>query len=60
MNKRFALIGLPVSGKSILAAKLGKILNIPVHHLGRHMFEANGKKKDKQEFIAIQKAICLI
>ena len=31
--------------------------NIPVHHLDRHMFEAGGKKKDKQEFIAIQKAL---
>ena len=57
MDKRFALIGLPGSGKSTFAAKLGKLLNIPVHHLDRHMFEANGKKKDKQEFIAIQKAL---
>jgi adenylate kinase family enzyme len=55
--ERYALIGLPGSGKSTFAAKLGKILNIPVHHLDRHMFEANGKKRDKQEFIAIQKAL---
>ena len=59
-NKRpskFALIGLPGSGKSTFASKLGKILGIPVHHLDRHMFEPNGKKRDKQEFIAIQKAM---
>ncbi len=55
--KKFALIGLPGSGKSTFAVKLGKTLNIPVHHLDRHMFEPNGKKRDKQEFIEIQKAM---
>jgi adenylate kinase family enzyme len=55
--KKFALIGLPGSGKSTFACKLGKILNIPVHHLDRHMFEPDGKKKDKQEFIEIQQAM---
>lgn len=57
MNKKFALIGLPGSGKSTFASKLGRTLNIPVHHLDRHMFEPDGKKKDKQEFIEIQKAM---
>lgn len=55
--KKFALIGLPGSGKSTFASKLGKILGFPVHHLDRHMFEPNGKKKDKQEFIEIQQAM---
>lgn len=55
--KKFALIGLPGSGKSTFATKLGKMLNIPVHHLDKHMFEPGGKKKDKQEFIEIQQAI---
>jgi adenylate kinase family enzyme len=55
--KKFALIGLPGSGKSTFATKLGKILSIPVHHLDRHMFEPDGKKKDKQEFIEIQQAM---
>lgn len=55
--KKFALIGLPGSGKSTFAAKLGKILGIPVHHLDRHNFEPSGKKRDKQEFIEIQKAM---
>ena len=54
--KKFALIGLPGSGKSTFASKLGRILDIPVHHLDRYMFE-NGKKKDKQEFIEIQQAM---
>ncbi len=57
LPKKFALIGLPGSGKSTFASKLGRILGIPVHHLDRHMFEPDGKKKDKQEFIEIQKAM---
>lgn len=55
--KRIALIGLPGSGKSTFAAKLGKRLAIPVHHLDKHMFEEGGKKRDKQEFLSIQKAL---
>lgn len=55
--KKFALIGLPGSGKSTFAAKLGRVLNIPVHHLDTHMFEPGGKKRDKQEFITIQQVI---
>ncbi len=55
--KKIALIGLPGSGKSTFASKLGRILGIPVHHLDRHMFKPDGKKKDKQEFIEIQQAM---
>src|SRR5581483_9381761 len=55
--KKFALIGLPGSGKSTFASRLGKMLGIPVHHLDRHMFEPGGKKRDKQEFIQIQKTM---
>ncbi len=57
MKKRIAIIGLPGSGKSTFALELGKELNIPVHHLDRHMFEKGGKKKDRQELLAIQQAI---
>ena len=55
--KKFALIGLPGSGKSTFASRLGKILNIPVHHLDSHIFEPSGRKRDKQEFIETQKVI---
>ena len=55
--KKFAIIGPPGSGKSTFASNLGKILEIPVHHLDKHMFEPGGKKRDKQEFIGIQKAL---
>lgn len=53
--KRLVIIGLPGSGKSTFAAKLGKILHVPVHHLDRHMFLPGGKKRDRQEFLEIQK-----
>lgn len=55
--KKFALIGSPGGGKSTFASRLGEILKIPVHHLDRHMFEPGGKKRDKQEFIEIQKTM---
>ncbi len=57
ISKRIALIGLPGSGKSTFAVRLSKLLDIPVHHLDRHMFEPDGKKRDKREFIEIQNAI---
>jgi len=53
-TKRIAIIGLPGSGKSTFAAKLGAELDLPTHHLDKHMFTAGGKKRNKQEFIAIQ------
>ena len=55
--KRIAIIGLPGSGKSTFAAKIGKSLLIPVHHLDRHMFETDRKKRDKKEFVEIQQAM---
>jgi adenylate kinase family enzyme len=54
--KRIAIIGLPGSGKSTLACKLGKLLNIPVHHLDKHLFIDN-IKRDYKDFISIQKEL---
>ncbi len=57
MPKKIAIIGVPGSGKSTFAFRLSRILDIPVHHLDGHMFQPGGKKRDKMEFIAIQKAM---
>ena len=51
--KRIAMIGLLGSGKSTFATKRGQYLNIPVHHLDKHVFVAGGKNRDTQEFFAI-------
>lgn len=52
--RRIVIIGLPGSGKSTFAVRLGKALGLAVHHLDKHMFVAGGKKRNKQEFIAVQ------
>ncbi len=54
--KRIAIIGLPGSGKSTFAKKLGKMLRIAVHHLDKHMFDG-GVKRDKQEFLSIKERL---
>lgn len=54
--KRIAIIGLPGSGKSTFAIKLGKVLNISVHHLDIHMFDGR-KKREKTEFLAIKEPL---
>ncbi len=54
--KRVAIIGLPGSGKSTFAFQLGKLLNIPVHHLDVWVFE-NGKKRKHEDFLIIKKKI---
>lgn len=56
MPKRIAIIGLPGSGKSTFAIQLGKKLNIPVHHLDKHLFDGK-KKKDKAEFLLVKEAL---
>ena len=49
--KRIAIFGLPGSGKSTFADKLGKKLELPVHHLDRHFFVENWKERDREDFL---------
>ena len=55
--KRLTVVGIPGSGKSTFALKLGRALNIPVYHLDRYMFEAGGKKREREEFLSIQRGM---
>lgn len=54
--KRIAIIGLPGSGKSTFAIKLGEILMIPVYHLDKLVFEGR-TKRDKQEFLRLKETL---
>jgi adenylate kinase family enzyme len=58
LRKRIAIIGLPGSGKSTFAVHLGKIFSIPVYHLDKYQFIANGVKRDREEFLSIHSALC--
>lgn len=52
--KRIAIFGLPGSGKTTFADKLGKLLKIPVHHIDKHYFLPNWEFRYHNEFLAIQ------
>ncbi len=54
--KKIAIIGVPGSGKSTLACKMGKLMNIPVHHLDTHLF-IKDIKRDQKGFISIQQKL---
>lgn len=56
LPQRLAIIGLPGSGKSTFASKLGSSLHLPVHHLDKHVFDGRNKR-DKQDFLAIKEAL---
>lgn len=58
LPQRIAIIGLPGSGKSTFASKLGSLLNISVHHLDKHQFDGR-KKRDQQEFLSVKEALVL-
>ena len=46
---KIAVIGYTGSGKSVLAAKLGKIIGCPVLHLDKLQFEAGWKERGEAE-----------
>ena len=54
--KRIAIIGLPGSGKSTFALQLGNILNIPVYHLDKYVFDRK-EKRDMLEFLSMKEAL---
>jgi adenylate kinase family enzyme len=55
-HRRIAIVGLPGSGKSTFATKLGKELKLPVFHLDKLMFEGRSKRK-RDEFLALHQSL---
>ena len=55
---KIAIIGNPESGKSLLASKLHKILNIPVYHLDQYFWKAGWHKVDRKLFEKKHHEIC--
>lgn len=51
MNKRIAIIGISGTGKSTLAVKLSKLLNIPVIHVDQHIWKENWNEVDEDEAV---------
>jgi len=51
--KKIIIIGSGGAGKSTLAEKLGKILELPVHHLDTFFWLPGWIERDKTEFISI-------
>lgn len=51
---KIVVIGVPGSGKSTFALKLGKKLGLPVLSLDNAVFLSNGDKRDKAEVLQIQ------
>jgi len=46
--QKISIIGCSGSGKSTLAIKLGKFLNLPVHHIDCYFLKPNGVWQDKE------------
>ena len=52
--KRIMIIGSGCSGKSTLAIRLGRVLNLPVYHLDRLHWRPGWQETPKSEFHALQ------
>jgi len=50
--KRVLVIGNPGAGKTTLAVKLGRILDLPVHHLDNLFWRPGWKKSDHETWLA--------
>ncbi len=57
-NKRIAIIGISGTGKSTLARKISKQLNIPVIHADQHIWDENWTEADENKAeMALNKAM---
>lgn len=55
--QKILIVGLPGSGKSTFAVKLGARLGVKVHHLDTAMFTPEGVKRPKSEYLFLQETM---
>lgn len=56
--KRIAIIGCAGSGKTMLALRLGKLLNLTVYHLDQYYWKPNWQKVDFDRFLRMHDELC--
>lgn len=56
--KKIAIIGCAGSGKTTLAIKLSKLLNLPIYHLDQYYWKPNWQRPIFEEFEAAHKQLC--
>lgn len=57
--KKIAIVGCAGSGKTTLASKLSKTLNLPLYHLDKYYWLPNWKRRNHDEFKKIHRDIYL-
>lgn len=55
--KKIMIFGIPGSGKSTFALKLGRLLNLPLFHLDKYFFVSDWQQREYQDFLEIQKGL---
>jgi adenylate kinase family enzyme len=56
--KKIAVIGCGGSGKTYVSKKLGRRLNIPVHHLDKMFWRPGWEAINKPDFLDLQNEVC--
>jgi adenylate kinase family enzyme len=55
--KKVMIFGIPGSGKSTFAVRLGALLHLPVFHLDRYFFIEDWKERNYEDFLQIQRRL---
>ena len=58
MYKKIAIIGCAGSGKTTLALKLKKKLNLPLYHLDQYYWKPNWERVDAESFAQAHRELC--
>jgi adenylate kinase family enzyme len=51
------IFGIPGSGKSTFAVRLGHSLHLPVYHLDKYFYVRNWQERETEDFLRIQKEL---